>query len=517
MNHSTIGTLRLAFLVAVLLLLLAPAAHAAERSLTTKDGRLAMPMPRAAGLVAIKKARGGGATLRFGVSYVVSHTKTVRGRVARDRAEIRIKVARELFPTGPNPDKLVYEKTILDKTGLRTRLATRKYAVRLPRAAYAFLVSQGISSPKETLRNRARRLVNIHVFQYRDYKRVDGKYDWIEGTTFSAVTLPLRALDNPGGAVTVTNDTGKGVWDWGSNTFYVEQLYGPQGDYPYLNLLSQQPGSTNVPGTFVAMSGQAISCLYQGTDSSNPNGFDIGLGQNTSVSQTIVADDSTFDRPNTDTEAASASDAALWTMKAEVTGASIAAGIAFGGPFLLPISLITNFLLFGGGNCSSQPNVFLLAAVTGDGEGAASYNWAIWDGCNGTCGGLATVYTAPWQSSAPDVDAAPASNSVQLAPDSQKTFNGQALWLGQVWTGGCGVGDASDSNTSGCTSQNTISLRWFARPPCPWYYGMYVNGGLQGGAAFCWQSPPTSPQVDYCGTNNAGCVSYADSNTARRH
>ena len=181
----------------------------------------------------------------------------------------------------------------------------------------------------------------------------------------------------------------------------------------------------------------------------------------------------------------------------------------FSAPFTLIVQMAD--LVFGlGTNCNNQPNVFQLGAVTADGQGTNNTSWSIWDGCSGTCGGLANIYSTPWESSAPDQDAQMATQGVQLAP-STVTYDGEPLWLAQLPTDGCGVGDGSSSNTSGCTSENWISLRWVTQAPCPWTNGMEIangTGSVEGGASWCFQPAPTSPSIPACGANNADCVAY---------
>jgi hypothetical protein len=287
------------------------------------------------------------------------------------------------------------------------------------------------------------------------------------------------------------------------------QAYGP-GLLPDPGLF--QTVTSQSTGVQVALGGESVSCFYQGTDGSNPEGFNVTLAPGAAVTQTIVANDSSVDLPNDNTTAASTADALEETLRASVIAMDIAAAVAFGGPFTLIVAMATNLLDFGS-YCNNQPNLMQLGAVTEDGQGTSNTTWAVWDGCSGTCGGFANYYTSPWESSAGDDTANVVTNAVQLAPDSGQTYQGQPLWLAQVPIQGCGVGDSKDSNTSGCTSQNLISLRWTTEPACPWTNGLasYGSGNKVGGLSWCYLPAPQSPEVESCGTNNAQCLSYEPS------
>ena len=65
-------------------------------------------------------------------------------------------------------------------------------------------------------------------------------------------------------------------------------------------------------------------------------------------------------------------------------------------------------------------------------------------------------------------------------------------------------------STSGCTSENMISLRWVTSPPCPWTNGLDLGDGtgVQGNGSWCFQDAPSSPSIPACGTNNASCLAY---------
>lgn len=469
-----------------------------ERSLF-ENNHLAMPLPRMASDVKVGTPVNGRIPVTFNVDYAVSNTETKQG-VRKDKAVVTTKVAKSILSTGPNPNN-VFKKSINDHSFYKHD-QVNKYRVFLPKSATKHLTKMGLNSSNSAKKKAALQLINVDVQQYRDFKNVDGRYDWIEGTAFNAAEHPTKTSDSPGSAVTISNQTGAGIYQFAtpgevsSNGFNGGTLEPQYATY-------QNVGPST--GVEIALAGSAVSCLYSSNDGSNPSGFNIPVYPGASITQKIVAQD-TSASPASSSDAAESANAVEYSLKGTIAAIGIAVSQAFGGPFTLPVSLAANFLNLGS-SCNNQPNVFQIGAVTPDGQGSSSVNWAIWDGCNGTCGGLANVYTSPWSSSDPSVSNV-VNNAVQLSPDPTYTYQGQPLWLAQQPVSGCGVGDASNSNTSGCTSQNVINLYWTTQPPCPWTTGMNVNGGMQGGNQWCTMSAPSSPEIDYCGTGNEDCTSY---------
>jgi hypothetical protein len=480
----------------------APSAPATNE-LIGPDGRFAFPAPRLAQQVSLTPDDAGGASASFSVAYAVANPDP-SGGAAADEATVSLQVARSMTTTGPRPSDLVFT-TSLSETDLHGDDVTRDYSIELPADAYQFLLAQGIGSGDADTRAAALRLLNVSVQHHRDFRSVDGTLDWIHGSTFDAAMSPTEPADNPGGAVTVSNDTATGIYSYPwSELEPVGQLYGPNLA-PVADRF--ETASTTSQGVSIALAGQAVSCLYQGTDGSNPQGFTTNLGPGTVVTQTIVANDSSTSQPADANDTAEVSEAVVQSIGAGLHAIAAVTEAGFSAPFTLIVKM-ADVVFDLSTNCNNQPNLFQLGAVTQDGQGTNNTTWAIWDGCSGTCGGLANVYSSPWESSAPDIDASMDTDAVQLAP-SDVTYQGQPLWLAQVPTAGCGVGDSSDSNTSGCTSQNWISLRWATEPPCPWANGMEDgNGYVQGDVSWCYQPAPTSPAIPACGTNNADCLAY---------
>jgi hypothetical protein len=475
-----------------------------RHELIDEDGHFAYAAPRLAEKVALQPD-GDGVRAHVRIAYDVANSRTAKGVVA-DRAEVTLRVARSMMSMGPQPDDPVFTTTVEDPA-LDRADAARDYDFELPAEARTFLEGKGVSFDGDAATGDALELVDVSVQQHRDLQLVDGRADWIHGATFVATQSPTTPSDKPGGALTVKNDTGSGIFTYPSSELEpVPQLYGPN---LYPNPDEWETASETSTGVTIALSGQSGSCFYQGTDNSNPNGFNVSLAPGDTVTQTIVANDQDDNLPFNNTEAASMADATEVVLKTAVTTFDTALSLVFGGPFTLPIALATDVISVSQ-YCNNQPNLMQLGAVVADtGEGANSTMWAVWDGCGGTCGGFANVYTSPWESDAPNVDAELATQAVQLAPDSNYTYEGSPLWLAQTPMQGCGIGDANDSNTSGCTSQNLISLRWSQEMPCPYNNGIEpAQGNVIGNGSLCYQPAPTSPEVEACGPSNAQCPSY---------
>lgn len=470
-----------------------------------ETGRLAYPAPRLAEGVSVQPADGGGATLRFAIAYATANRATSAG-VVSDRAEIFVRVAPEAFNTGPRPDVDVFSHWLADEE-IDDGGGVRRYEVTLPANVVDFLREEGIESGDPDERAAARQLISVRVQQARDFQLVDGRHDWFHGTTFHGAQSPTVPAENPGGALTIRNDTASGIYDVNyAGLEPVPQLYG-QGLFPRLSQYSR--ANPESPGVTLALAGQAVSCFYQDKDGSNPQGFTQNLAPGDAVTQTIVADDSKYHLPNDSTMAAAAANAIVYSLRAGVFAINQVSRMVFGGPFTVFITLPVK-LLETGENCNNQPNLFQIGVVSETGEASNSTTWSAYDNCGGTCGGLANYYSTPLRSSAPTSSADVIKNAVQLAPDSTHRYEGQPLWIAQVPIQGCGVGNASDSNVSGCTSQNLISLRWTTSPACPWTNGFReYNGSVVGDVSWCFEATPPSPEVPACGTNNGQCDTYS--------
>src|SRR5690606_7943158 len=139
---------------------------------------------------------------------------------------------------------------------------TRTYTVRIPPAQTAFLKSKGLGSGDPTQNAAALRHIDVAVQHIRDFKSVDGEWDWQQGRAWTAADQPVQASDAivDDSTVSVTNSTGEGLFD-----------YSAPGGGPSEEV--RQPlvaGSSYA--TNLSLSGQPVQCIEQG-DGSDPQGF----------------------------------------------------------------------------------------------------------------------------------------------------------------------------------------------------------------------------------------------------
>ena len=198
------------------------------RHFMTAKGALREPLPRLLATPRLSRAANGRLALTVRAGYRVSNwgagaknshgapragAKQGRGapragakRAHRDRALVFVTVARRLLGNGPSPLSRVDERVIVDRR-LRHRHAKRRYRVLLSPRASRFLLKRGALSGKRAKRRRALALITIRIEQDRDFKRVDGRYDWREGVAFSpldrvAPREPAAASPRPPAATT---------------------------------------------------------------------------------------------------------------------------------------------------------------------------------------------------------------------------------------------------------------------------------------------------------------------------
>lgn len=182
-------------------------------------GRIAAPMPRLASDAKLTLNGKGPAKLNFKVRYAVSNTQN-RKHVRADRAVIEVSV-------GPVTGASVYRHKMIDKK-LNQRIITHSYSVKLPAKQVSFLNANGLKSKNRATRKKALEGVKVEVHQERDFKNVNGAYDWKQGLGFNAATRTLHAAgDEPAEFITVTNSTGNGVFNYGSTPNPVPM----EGDY----------------------------------------------------------------------------------------------------------------------------------------------------------------------------------------------------------------------------------------------------------------------------------------------
>jgi hypothetical protein len=469
-----------------------------------KHKRLALPLPRA--LATPKLTRDGQGRIRvvLKVRFAVANW-TVQKGVRHDRALVTMIVSRRLFTTGPDPSTPLYRHTFVDLRGLSRRLIDRSYEFLLPKSVSKFLVSKGVFASGGR-RRVARRLVWIDVQQDRDLKRVDGRYDWREGMAFGAadkirpprsgVAFTAASEANPYGTLSITNNTGAGVYCKGSQCPLVNSSTGLPGT------ISGTMNSSTY-GVPLAVNGGAVQCFDQGTNGSDPAGFanDNAAGApqpyssgtasaafggstlpnttGTTVTEGIAADYSLAWAGNQQT--ASATGAIMGGVK---LGLQVIKGVAQGVLFVSPGAIITGILgifeYFLENSCKESGNYFNITAAETKGAAVSSTYDA----------NTSQFYYYPGSGSTPP--------GLQLNPSGLK-LNGSRLWLNTD------VAIATGLHTNDClctrsVGNNAIELNWNNYDPC-----------IASPAAECSLPPPESPVVTSgtgninCGTSNTRC------------
>lgn len=501
-------------------LLLAPVAHAdlrpgSQHTILTRAGALREPLPRILGQLKVVRSGHGRIAVKLGVRYRVSNWRGSR-RARRDRALVLVTVARRRLHNGPDPSDPVFRDAWTDRR-LRHRVERRDYDLKLDRRASRFLIGRGIFSSRRDRRRAALRLISVQVEQERDFKWVDGNYDWREGTAFSPADLipgPLRPGEarasgsaHPEGTLSVTDATAAGVYC---------QHGCPQWD-----------GSTGSPGTVagtenssfaapLAVSGVASVCFEQGSHGSNPEGFanfgadgkpqpywagtvtgsyDNGIEELPAVSGTTVTEGITaYDGLHSPSEEESAIVAASAVEKtslgldaikvgagAPASGLSYAISYPSPGAIVSAVLGLSQYLI--GRSCDGTPNLLdLSAAETGGGAFSAEIEAQVerfgfyLPGAGGAAG-------------------------VQLNPSTQ-TLEGSPVYLMPRLVLGTGLAD-NICDCRGGTGNNEIYLEWTNYEPCSGYYGTSLD---------CSTAAPTDSypvggggsQVD-CGAGDTAC------------
>ena len=478
----------------------------ATHSILSAHDQLALPLPRLASDVSVTPHANGSATATFGLTYAVANTSS-GPHVRADDATIVVRVARQLLPSGPSPAAPVFTKGFVDNH-LDQATISHRYSVTIPAPAVSFLKSKGLAFVQSktggtttTVPSRtpeatdALRLINIDVQQHRDFRHVDGSYDWTEGNFFTAASHPLQTATTHSGTLTVTNQTSQicTYANSGSVTNY--------GDPDTFKNCT----SSNM-ATPVQLSGVATECFDQDTDS-NPQGFaqenSAGVGApeapGVSITEPVVADDGAG-LLSSDTESVNAGWAVSLAKAAVVTTANVLAGGPFGTIIEAGMDLAG---YFSGTSCANDPNVMTLSATDTTGAGGASYGWAIDEE------GMQNIYGTNFADGNGLLN-----NTVQLAYSSQVYNNNgsyQNPWLAEQVTENCGVGSGAGVGVGSCSgggSNSEMNIQWTTNDPCTNGQNFTFNGIAQtGNPSRCAGSVPTTPAVSDCGTNNTTCPS----------
>jgi hypothetical protein len=475
--------------------------------LVGKHNHLALPLPRARAAPKLARDHHGRVHLRLRVRYRVANWVSHRG-ARHDRALITPTVSRRLITTGPDPANPIYRKPFVDRAGLKKKRVKRVYRFRVSKKASRFLVRHGAFSHKARRRESARRLVWVDIQQDRDFKKVDGRFDWREGTAIGASDSPRRMVihaakkageENPYGTLSITNNTAAGV--------YCQK----ESECPLVDSSTGLPGS--VSGTMnsstysvpMAVAGDAVQCFDQGTNGSNPAGFanyDTSGAPQPYEPGTVSAantDSGGVLLPNTTgttvTEGLAADYSLAWAgnqQTADTTGwitgtAKLGLQAAKGalGGFVSPGAIITGILgifeYFLENSCKESGNYFnVTAAETKGAAASATINaqteeWNYYSGTGSTPPGL------------------------QLNPSALK-LGGDHLWLNtdQAFTTGLADNICDCSNYTG---NNAIELDWNDYNPC-----------ITSPAVECSLDPPNSPVVTNTASSGAATVNCGKAN-----
>ncbi len=511
--------------------MLVPAANADLRPGSThaflvgKHGRLALPLPLPLSPPRLTGDKHGIAHVTVCVRYRVANWGAqrgtaptagrgaadrggyarVRGAARRDRALVTVIVARRSLTTGPDPSKPLYRRTLVDTGGLNRQRVVRCYKFQLPQAASRFLTSHGAFARAARRRQSGRRLLSIDVQQDRDFKRVDGRYDWREGTAVGAadkarprqsdLAFASAGTQNPYGTLSITNNTASGVYCSGC------ALVNKSTGLPGTNSGTMNSSTYAIP---LAVAGDAVQCFDQGTNGSDPAGFanydaagnpqpysagvsqagtpggiTLPLTSGTTVTEGLAADYSLAWAGNQQTADTSGfisgtAKLGLQAIKVGITG------------MLSPGAVITGivgiFEYFLENSCKESGNYFNVTSTETNGAAASStFNASteLWE-------------TDPGTGSTPP--------GLQVNPSSL-TQGGSQLWLNNDAAVATGLADnACDCSNS--VGNNAIELNWLNYQPC-------LNGYP---ASQCSLQPPQSPTASSptgsvnCGTANASCA-----------
>jgi beta-lactam-binding protein with PASTA domain len=375
--------------------------------------------------------------------------------------------------------------------------------VTIPAMTVSFLKSKGLAFEKSKtastnttvsstsrLATGALRLINVDVEQHRDFRHVDGSYDWTEGNFFTGASHPLTTTTTHDGTLSVTNESSQICTYANSGTV---TNYGDPDTF-------NDCVSSNL-ATPLQLSGVATECFNQDSDS-NPQGFaqensanvGVPLAPGGVITEPVVANDGAGIL-SSDTETVNAG----WAVSVDKAAVVTATNVIAGGPIGTVIEATLDLIgYFSGTSCSNDPNVMTLSAADPTGAAGASYAWAIDEE------GMQDVYGANFSDGNNAIFTA-----AQLAYSSQVYNNNgsyQNPWLAEQVTRNCGVGNG----TSACNGQTNsqMNVQWSTNNPCPTGQPFTFNKAPQAGnPKNCAQPTVTSPAVSDCGTNNSTCPS----------
>ncbi len=491
---------------------LAPLAHAdykvgSSHELLTKRQKLALPLPRPSSRPQVTVTPSGRLRVSTTMHYVAANWKG-HGKAARDRVTVTIAVAGRMLASGPYRGSEIFRKAIRHK--LVRRKTDRRYSVLLPARASRLLMKWGARSSNPRRRAQALRRVTVDVQVDRDFRRVDGHYDWREGGAWSAADgllahlrsrsrskegrIELSSYREPSGTLTLINNTASGVYC---------QSGCPQAENGIPRSIS---GTVNkaeyqVP---IGVGGGAVQCFDQSSEGSDPEGFAnfnaAGEAQPYLAGEVLGPKEGS-PLPNTTGTAVTEPLAADYTLAwasndelADETGlisSSVKLGVQIGAAlvksavkntatFPSPGAVITDVLgifeFFLKNSCKEQGNYFNISGAESQGGTFSQTIEANNENWNDYPGTLDTPFGTQYNPSLLGYQ----KHSLRLNP------------VGVVTPG------LSDNACVDCSSNNVIEMSWANYDPCPATYN-------------CNGEPPASPTVEnaagnlYCGPGNKGC------------
>ena len=491
-----------------------------------EDGDLAMPMPRLSEDVAVSDNDDGSLQVTFGIDYAVAHTGRARpgspdADAKPDMAQVTVMVTEHVAPSGPIRLEPTFRQVVDDRE-LTDDTTTSRYSVRIPPKIRDDLHDQGLGSSDDDDRKAALRHIDIDVQQLRDWKVVDGTYDWVQGRAWTGADVVTdSATITDDSTITVTNDTGLG-------------MYGPDGTLAQdesqvyaLDDWSRQV-DTGAYATDIALAGSPVECIEQG-DGSNPQGFSMLNGWDVeddlppgtvppgaSVTQQVNADDglgrTSLDVAEDYTEAVVLSTAGWFGVTTPGVQSAIFQGAAVGSqafgaelgtamemasgvPVMALLGLADELYEASTDSCASFANVFNLTVAEPAGA-MTSIGWG------DQTDGLDLTYESASAKGSPVTDNVQTVPSLGVAaavldgPGEPEAFRPS---LEQAATSACGTGCSGSAN-------NVIDIRWSTQPQCPY---TPLSGCVPTAEEIASQPEVDVPGTDLCGTDNALCPPVA--------
>lgn len=494
-----------------------------------EDGDLAMPMPRLAEDVEVEANDDGSTQVTFGIQYAVAHTGEAEhgtqgsGSEAKpDMGQVTVMVTEHVAPAGPIRLRPTFRQVIEDRT-LTEDATTGRYSVRIPPKITDYLHDQGMGSSDRSKHQDALRHIDIDVQHLRDWKVVDGTYDWVQGRAWTGADEVVKGADviTDDSTITVTNATQLGI-------------YGPDGTVAQdegqvyaLDDWSRQAG-TSAYATDIALAGSPVECIDQG-DGSNPQGFSMLNGWDVaddlppgtvppgaSVTQQVNADDglgrTSLDVAEDYTEAVVLSTAGWFgvttpgvqsgifqgaTLGAEAFGAELGTALemASGVPVTALLGLADELYKASTDSCASFANIINLTVAEPAGA-MTSIGWG------DQTDGLDLTYDSASAKGTPVTDNVQTVPSTGLAaavldgPSEPLAFRPS---LEQAATTACGTGCGGSVN-------NEIDIRWSTQPQCPF---TPQSECVPTADEIADLPEVTVPGTDLCGPDNALCPPVA--------